>query len=390
MDASPVESDSPIEALFVGRQAELDILQRELVGPTARTVWISGPPGIGKTALAMMFAASKRDAFPGGVFNLHATPFETLDQTVERAVPQGSRPLLLIVNEVESRPSGEIGPELAVVRRRHPNARVVLTSRAAPLGGGTDLQLALSGLSQAEFHELLRLRLAYAGSTQLADELYSSFEGHPLAARLATDLMSAGRLTPRELLERLRAFSWPGVVGPQGETIPEETPVHRHVVSDVVTVSDELLRRLHANPRLLHDLSPRGFEELVAELLGRLEYEVTLTPASKGGGKDIYAAKKDHLGTFLFIVECKKHAPDHPVGVGLVRQLNGVVQAEQATAGILATTSFFTRGAKEFQRLVSYQISLKDYLGIQDWLEAVLRRRAAEQRHAAKGAARCC
>jgi restriction system protein len=285
---------------------------------------------------------------------------------------------LLIVNEVESRPPGEIARELEVVRRRHPNARVVLTSRAAPLGGGTDLQLALSGLSQAEFHELLRRRLAYAGSEQLADELYSSLEGHPLAARLATDLIRAGGLTPRELLERLRAFSWPGVVGPQGETIPEETPEHRHVVSDVVTVNDEFLRKLHANPHLLHELSPRGIEELVAELLGRLDYEVTLTPASKDGGKDIYAAKKDHLGTFLFIVECKKYAPDHPVGVGLVRQLNGVVQAEQATAGILATTSFFTKGAKEFQRLVSYQISLKDYLGIQDWLEAVLKRRAAE------------
>ena len=152
--------------------------------------------------------------------------------------------------------------------------------------------------------------------------------------------------------------------------------------------ADEFLRKLHANPRLLYELTPRGFEELVAELLGRLDYEVTLTPASKDGGKDIYAAKKDHLGTFLYVVECKKYAPDRPVGVGLVRQLNGVVQAEQATAGILATTSFFTKGAKEFQDTISFQLSLKDYLGIQDWLEDVLRRNAAEQRHAADGAPR--
>jgi HJR/Mrr/RecB family endonuclease len=105
-----------------------------------------------------------------------------------------------------------------------------------------------------------------------------------------------------------------------------------------------------------------------------LGYQITLTPASRDGGKDIYAAKKDHLGTFLYVVECKRYAPDHPVGVGLVRQLNGVVQAEQATAGILAATSFFTREAKEFQRRISNQMSLKDYVGIQEWLKDATRR----------------
>ncbi|MBU1723414.1 MAG: restriction endonuclease, partial [Gammaproteobacteria bacterium] len=97
------------------------------------------------------------------------------------------------------------------------------------------------------------------------------------------------------------------------------------------------------------------------------------TPASKDGGKDIYAARKDHLGSFLYVVECKKYAPDNPVGVGLIRQLNGVVQAERATAGILATTSFFTKGAKEFQARLSHQIGLKDYVGIQEWLDTIFR-----------------
>ena len=129
---------------------------------------------------------------------------------------------------------------------------------------------------------------------------------------------------------------------------------------------------MDSSPNLLYSLSPRGFEEVVAELLGRLGYEITLTPASRDGGKDIYAAKKDHLGTFLYVVECKKYAPDRRVGVGLVRQLNGVVQAEQATAGILATTAFFTRGALQFQETIASQLSLKDYVGIQQWLSAAM------------------
>ena len=388
MSTSPLAADSPIVDLFVGRQRELDILERELVGPESRTVLISGSAGMGKTSLALMFAESQRKAFPGGVFNLNASLFETLDKTASRYVLQSSRPCLVIVNDVEVRPQQHLAAELAELRRLYPAARVIATSRSAPPGGDTDLQLNLDGLSQQEFHELLQRRLAHFGASELTAEYFAALQGHPLAARMVTDLLKAGDLTPRQLLEQLRSFTWPGIVGPQGETVADETPEHRRVVADVVSVSDEFLRKLQGNPRLLHELTPRGFEELVAELLGRLEYEVTLTPASRDGGKDIYAAKKDHLGTFLYVVECKKYAPDRPVGVGLVRQLNGVVQAEQATAGILATTSFFTKGAKEFQNMISYQLSLKDYLGIQDWLETVLKRSAAEQRHAADGAPR--
>jgi hypothetical protein len=42
--------------------------------------------------------------------------------------------------------------------------------------------------------------------------------------------------------------------------------------------------------------------------------------------------------------------------------MNDVVQAKQATAGIPATTSFFTKGAAKFQRRIAHQISLKDVL----------------------------
>jgi len=38
--------------------------------------------------------------------------------------------------------------------------------------------------------------------------------------------------------------------------------------------------------------------------------------------------------------------------------------------------------------MVDYRISLKDYVGIQDWLDSALKGRAAEQQHAADGAAR--
>ena len=159
---------------------------------------------------------------------------------------------------------------------------------------------------------------------------------------------------------------------PKGRLAPD-TDKSKQSVPKIVAVSDELLRKLQSDPKLLHELSPRVFEEVVAEILNKLNYEVTLTPYSKDGGKDIIAKKKDHLGTFLFFVECKRYAPNKPIGVGLVRQLNGVVQAGQATAGILVTTSFFTRGAKEFQKKIGYQMSLKDPSAIQTWLDEIVR-----------------
>ncbi|HEY5503826.1 MAG TPA: restriction endonuclease [Sedimentisphaerales bacterium] len=159
---------------------------------------------------------------------------------------------------------------------------------------------------------------------------------------------------------------------PKGRLAPD-TDESKQFVSNIVAVSDEFLRKLQSDPKLLHELSPRFFEEVVAEILKKLNYEVTLTRYSKDGGKDIIAKKKDHLGTFLFFVECKRYAPNKPIGVGLVRQLNGVVQAGQATAGILVTTSFFTRGAKEFQKKIEYQMSLKDPSAIQAWLDEIAR-----------------
>lgn len=357
---------------FVGRDRELDILRRELLGSEARTVCIRGQGGAGKTSLAMAFAARNSMSFPGGVYNLHSTPFEALVQTTERHSARRRGASLIIINDAEIRPQDGISAELDALRKEYSDAKIILTSRALPEPTGVDLSLNLSGLSHADFQALLEKRLATTGTKEIANKLYEMFAGHPLGASMAGDILESGIVTWREFLMRLSPFSRPGLVDVTGRELPEEAHARKQIVADVVSVSDDFLRKLHDDPKLLYDLSPRRFEEIVVELLHRLKYTITLTPSSKDGGKDIYAAKHDHLGTFLYVVECKKYAPDHPVGVGLVRQLNGVVQAEQATAGILATTSFFTKGAKEFQESIAFQLSLKDYFGIQGWLKEVM------------------
>jgi restriction system protein len=119
-------------------------------------------------------------------------------------------------------------------------------------------------------------------------------------------------------------------------------------------------------------LTSREFEELVAELLSRHGYEVQLTPPTKDGGFDMFAAQKTALGRFLFLVEAKRYDESNRVGVEIVRALHGVVQERQASAGIVATTSFFTSSAEAFRRKVEYQMSLRDYLDVRTWLDTVI------------------
>ncbi|MGE0370962.1 MAG: restriction endonuclease [Gammaproteobacteria bacterium] len=363
-----------VDRTFTGRRQEMDLLRQELLTPEPKAVAIVGSAGMGKTTLAMMFGQLNRDFFSAGVYHVHATPVESLVRTVDAHVSNPSKPYLLVLDEVDTRPAYELRSEIQDLRRARPSARLICISRPQFLAAQLDLTIQLGGLNQAEFFELLAKAGPAAENAGSNKELFEALSGNVLATRLISDLLQTGRISPREVLQRLRGFSQSGIVDASGNPIVAGGHADRQIIVDVTSVSDQLLERVHANPTLMYELSPRRFEEFVAEVLNRLGYSVTLTPASGDGGKDIYAAKKDHLGSFLYVVECKKYAPDNPVGVGLIRQLNGVVQAEQATAGILATTSFFTKGAKEFQRRISHQMGLKDFLGIQEWLQEVFRR----------------
>lgn len=370
------QSDYVIDKGFTGRRQELGVLARELLAAAPKVVAITGSPGSGKTALAMVFAQVHRDAFPAGTYHIHATPWEPLQDTVSAHVSNPSAPYLLILDELEARQLPQQYVEIAQLRRLRPAARLICIARKYGWSGQADLTLELGNLSRAEINELIQKFGLSSSTLSESATLFEAIQGNPLAARLLGDLLRSSSRTPRELLQYLHSFSYSGLVNVEGRPLVPGSSEERQIVIDVSLANEDLLRKVYAEPKLLYEITPRRFEEFIAEILDRLGYEVTLTPASNDGGKDIYAAKKDDLGSFLYVVECKRYAPDNHVGVGLIRQLNGVVQAERATAGILATTSFFTRGAKEEQARLSNQISLKDYLGIQEWLHKVFNREA--------------
>jgi DNA-directed RNA polymerase specialized sigma24 family protein len=156
---------------------------------------------------------------------------------------------------------------------------------------------------------------------------------------------------------------------PPGKIITEIAP-------RIEIVSAALAERLQRHPERVHELTPRQFECLVAELLTDMSYgHVELTPMTRDGGRDLLAYVDLQFGTLLCIVEVKKHRSDRPVGIGLVRSLYGTLCDEDASYGMLVTTSYFTPEAHKLQAKHPRRLSLRDYTHLVDWIRAYRRPR---------------
>lgn len=140
------------------------------------------------------------------------------------------------------------------------------------------------------------------------------------------------------------------------------------VAPKILTFTDVLIAKLKKSPADLFKISPRQFEEVIADLLSGMGMEVELTPATRDGGKDILAYLNTPVGKLLTLVEAKQHNKNRPVGISLVRSLFGTLMDHQATTGLLVTTSRFAKPAQQFQERHKYQLELKDYEDVVSWL----------------------
>ena len=132
-----------------------------------------------------------------------------------------------------------------------------------------------------------------------------------------------------------------------------------------------LLDRALRDPELMRRLSAREFEGFVAALIQQLGFEdVVLTPGSGDEGRDVLATKRVHGIAILCAFECKRYAPDRPVGPEIARALLGTILhgKTRAAKGILVTTSFFAPATRRFI-LTEPSLDGKDFDGIVEWLK---------------------
>lgn len=137
----------------------------------------------------------------------------------------------------------------------------------------------------------------------------------------------------------------------------------------VIDVNKELKRYLAKHPQKLYDLTPRRFEELVADILKDFGFDVSLTPSTRDGGKDILAYMRNQICSCLMFVECKKWKPEQHVGIEIVQRLYGVQQANNANKSMVITTSFFSKPAIEESKRYEYMMDLKNYDDLTSWLK---------------------
>ncbi|GIF47079.1 hypothetical protein Afe04nite_16180 [Asanoa ferruginea] len=186
--------------------------------------------------------------------------------------------------------------------------------------------------------------------------------------RLAAPSLSTEEL--RDLLHsKLRGADTAGLLRP--ESAPGD-PAGRRLADVIMAkprIDDEAVRLLAHHPELLYTLSPRQFEEIVADILVRSGFNhVHLTPPSRDGGVDIYAKKDDLVGTSLYLVECKLWRPENPVGRPVLQKLYGVLADKRANKAVVVATTRFTKDAREWAADKPYQMALRDYDAVTTWL----------------------
>lgn len=177
----------------------------------------------------------------------------------------------------------------------------------------------------------------------------------------------------RQFLERLNNSRRDNQIGDDGLTNSQDQPnadkLYDAEHSILVTeISLDIKKYLAKHPEKLYQLSPRKFEELIADILKDFGMDTELTKATRDGGRDIYAYVRNAVTSFLIFVECKRYAPDNRVGIDIVQRMYGTTLAGGAHKGMIVTTSFFTAPAIQEAGKISSEMELKDYNHLKLWL----------------------
>jgi restriction system protein len=353
----------------IGRDEERAALLEALRQP-GNIVEVVAAVGMGKTTLLKRMSLDAQEIFGGAVEYFVGSPTFPLSaavDTIAEKLREARGHSLLVIDDGDLLKPGDT---LEAINRLSTGPWSFSTVIASHNGVGLGERIVeLSPLAGTAFEGLLKSLFDGALDAAGMERLWEATRGNPLLARLLGEHWRAGKIRDvAELTRLLQPWRGLGLLGPDGRPLQRGGPAEQRIITDVREISEALLRQVADNPRLLYEMPPRRFEELVAELLTRAGYTVTLTPQTRDGGKDMYAARRDQFGSFLYVVECKRHSPDRPVGVGVVRAVHGVAQHERATAAMVMTTSYFTGPAREFAEDVQYQIALSDYFDLRHWL----------------------
>lgn len=125
---------------------------------------------------------------------------------------------------------------------------------------------------------------------------------------------------------------------------------------------DSVAESRTTNP--VQDLTWQQFEQLTGEAFRRRGFQVAENTApGADGGIDLVLHKNGEK----YLVQCKQWRA-YKVGVGVVRELYGVMAAEGAVGGFVVTSGRFTKEAGDFAQ--GRNVELVDGNVLQQWIQA--------------------
>lgn len=358
------------ERNFIGREKELEWLDERLYRReySFSPIIISGPSGVGKTSLLKEWFSSRRISY---------TPL-WLDLSLN--IDDNAIDNLLIEIRKISDAQYKRGGKLTVVidgtdvwsQKKHEevagrilNYKIVsslIFIRQKTLKFSRAEHLVLYPLSNSSTADLLRKLLSIELTDSQISKAIEASKGFPLALTILSKLIQNENIDLLHSINKNPLYDIKNdILVPHNKIITETKPI-------IVKANQKLITSLQQQPGNLRNLSPREFEELLAVLLKDMGWDVELTKQTKDGGADILAYLNTDIGRLLCLVEAKHYREDRKIGVDLVRTLYGTLCDAQANSAMLVTSSSFTSDAKTFQQKHSYQLNLKEYADVIDWI----------------------
>jgi HJR/Mrr/RecB family endonuclease len=364
----PTRSISPYD--FTGRETEVALLKTQMIDERSRIVLVTGDYRVGKTSLVMYFADRYKDAFDGN------KEFFNLDMLQQRFPQLKKDTELVIFDDLENDHYPDMSSRMLAFIDQHPDRQYLVTTRSSDpvLDRQVNYELKLQPITHDHSLQLLIKELETRLPQSELVKLVNLTQGQPyIIDLLLFHLRALGKPYTLADLQTIifENIQIAGFRDPAGIIVTPESPIFHQVKSDIQIINANALQWLKMRPENMYKLSPREFEELMAELMEKRGYKVDLTKATRDGGKDLIVARHDDFGNFIYYVECKQYRPENAVGVNLVRELMGTVHADQVTAGILITSSYFSADAIAYSKKVRHQMSLVDFMRLREWLNKI-------------------
>ncbi|UII32162.1 restriction endonuclease [Fulvivirga ulvae] len=196
------------------------------------------------------------------------------------------------------------------------------------------------------------------------------------ASRMVTDIKFSPLYTLIDKSDFFKAERYFGdlstLLGYEYQLDGQFEEVEEDQVIQVVNSTKIIIADIYKNEELLNTIDPTKFEEIIAEMLFKKGFEVNLTKQTRDGGYDILALSKIAGMPLKFLVECKRHRKDRPVGIDMIRSFCDVVKEENANKGMFFTTSYFSSEAKKRQLKVGTLLDLKERNDVLEWVRDYL------------------